>query len=114
MHFKNIIVYIFFITISITSAQEGKKTLFTVADQPVYVDEFLKVFNKNRDIFVEENKKSIEEYLDLYINYKLKLKQAYDLKYDTVSNYRKELSQYRDQLIAPYLKDSKITGALVE
>ncbi len=114
MHFKNIITYILLLGFITVNAQERKNILFTVVDQPVYVDEFMKVFNKNRDIVVEENKKSIEEYLELYINYKLKLRQAYDLKYDTVSVYKKELAQYRTQLIAPYLKDSEITNALVQ
>jgi len=114
MHFKNIIIYILLIGYCTVSAQDRKEILFTVEDQPVFVNEFMRVFNKNRDIVVEENKKSIDEYLELYINYKLKLKQAYDLKYDTISVYKKELAQYRAQLIAPYLKDSEITNALVQ
>ena len=114
MNFKNILIFILIVSFYTVDAQERNDIIFTVEDQPVYSNEFLKVFNKNRDIVVEENKKSIEEYLELYINYKLKLKQAYDLKYDTVSVYKKELSQYREQLIAPYLKDSKITDDLVK
>jgi peptidyl-prolyl cis-trans isomerase SurA len=94
-------------------AQKNKEILFTVDKEPVYSDEFLKIFNKNRDIVEEENKKSIEEYLELYINYKLKLKQAYSLSLDTVSSYRKELKKYRSRLVAPYLKDSKVTDALL-
>ena len=80
MNFKNIVIYIFFFSLSYISAQQNKKALFTVEDKPVYSDEFMKVFNKNREIVADENKKTIEEYLELYINYKLKLKQAYDLK----------------------------------
>ena len=114
MHFKNIIIYILLIGYCALSAQNRKDILFTVEDQPVYVNEFMRVFNKNRDIVVEENKKSIDEYLELFINYKLKLKQAYDLKYDTIGVYQKELAQYKAQLIAPYLKDSEITNALVQ
>jgi len=114
MHFKNILILIFLLSLMHLHGQQRKSLLFTVADQPIYTDEFIEVFNKNRDIVTEENKKTIEEYLELYINYKLKLKQAYDLKYDTVSTYKKELAQYREQLIAPYLTDSKITNALVE
>ena len=113
MHFKNIIIYILLIGYCTLSAQNRKDILFTVEDQPVFVNEFMRVFNKNRDIVVEENKKSIDEYLELFINYKLKLKQAYDLKYDTIGVYQKELAQYKAQLIAPYLKDSEITNALV-
>ncbi len=114
MHFKNILTFIFFLSLSYLNAQQRKEVLFTVTNNPVYTDEYIKVFNKNRDIVSEENKKSIDEYLELYINYKLKLKQAYDLKYDTVSTYKKELSKYREQLILPYLTDSKITGNLVK
>ncbi len=114
MSFKNLTI-ILFLAIGIhTQAQSKKNILFTVVDTPVTIDEFNQVFNKNRDIVAEENKKSIEEYLELYINYKLKLKQAYALKYDTVSAYKKELNSYREQLITPYLTDSKITDALVK
>ena len=113
MNFKNILIFIFILGLECTHAQKRKKVLFTVANQPVYTDEFMKVFNKNRDIVAEENKKSIEEYLELYINYKLKLKQAYDLKYDTISAYKKELAKYKEQLTAPYLTDSKFTDKLV-
>lgn len=115
MHFiKNIVIISILLNINFINAQEHKKVLFTVAGQPVFAKEFIKVFNKNRDIVSEENKKSIKEYLELYINYKLKLKQAYDLKYDTISSYKKELAQYRDQLIMPYLTDNKITNKLVK
>ncbi len=47
------------------------------------------------------------------MNYKLKLKQAYQLQLDTVSSYKQELKKYKEQLIAPYLKDSKVTEFLV-
>jgi len=114
MHFRNILIFTFLLSLGCINAQQRKRVLFTVDNQPVYTDEFVKVFNKNREIVTEENKKSIEEYLELYINYKLKLKQAYDLKYDTISTYKKELAQYREQLITPYLTDSKITDELVE
>lgn len=114
MHFKNTLIFIFFLSLGYLNAQQQKKVLFTIANEPVYTDEFIKVFNKNRDIVAEENKKSIEEYLELYINYKLKLKQAYDLKYDTVSAYKKEFAKYKEQLIAPYLIDNNAADALVK
>ncbi|HBS12851.1 MAG TPA: peptidylprolyl isomerase [Flavobacteriaceae bacterium] len=113
MNFKPLFIVLFLISIC-SQAQTKKNTLFTVVNTPVSIDEFNKVFNKNRDIVAEENKKSIEDYLELYINYKLKLKQAYELKYDTISVYKKELNSYREQLITPYLTDSKITDDLVK
>ncbi|MCB0473863.1 MAG: peptidylprolyl isomerase, partial [Flavobacteriaceae bacterium] len=85
-------VFLFFLLVNIftLSAQSKKDVLLTVAGDKVYADEFIRVFKKNRDIVADENKKTIDEYLDLFINYKLKLKQAYDLRYDTVSSYKKE------------------------
>jgi len=95
-------------------SQKKQSVLFTVDKEPVTTTEFLEVFNKNRDIVDDENKKTIEEYLELYINYKLKLKQAYELQLDTVASYQKELKKYREQLIQPYLKDDKVTESLVK
>jgi len=103
-----------FVLLTIQSySQKKQEVLFTVDKEPVSTEEFLKVFNKNRDIVDEENKKTVEEYLELYINYKLKLKQAYQLQLDTVSSYKRELKNYKEQLIVPYLKDSKVTEFLI-
>jgi len=114
MRFRNLFIIVFLVISNFIVAQQRKDVLFTVVDEPVYTDEFNKVFNKNRDIVSDENKKTVEEYLELYINYKLKLRQAYDLKYDTVRKYKEELAKYREQLIEPYLKDNKTTRALVK
>jgi len=106
------IAFLFFTLQSFS--QKNSDVLFTVDKEPVTTTEFLTVFNKNRDIVEEDNKKSIEEYLELYINYKLKLKQAYELKLDTIPSYVKELKKYRAQLIVPYLKDDNVTASLVK
>ncbi len=104
-----------FVFLAIQSySQKKQEVLFTVDKEPVTTEEFLKVFNKNRDVVDEDNKKTIEEYLELYVNYKLKLKQAYQLQLDTVSSYKQELKKYKEQLIAPYLKDSKVTEFLIK
>ncbi len=113
MILKKITAVVFILFFLQVKAQKTKEILFSIDKEPIYTTEFLKVFNKNRDIVDEENKKSIEEYLDLYVNYKLKLKQAYALGLDTLATYKKELNKYREQLIAPYLKDSKVTASLV-
>lgn len=107
-------LYIALFSTTIINAQLEKKVLFTVDKNAVQVDEFLRVFNKNRDIVAEENKKTVEEYLELYINYKLKLLQAHQLKLDTLPNYINELKKYREQLIKPYLKDAKVTNAIIK
>lgn len=105
---------IFFVISGLLNAQKKQQVLFTVDNTPVTTAEFLRVYNKNKDIVAKENKKTIEEYLELYINYKLKLKQAYELKLDTNRSYKRELEKYKQQLIQPYLKDANVTKALVK
>ena len=51
--------------------------------------------------------------VDLFINYKLKLKQAYALQIDTTSSYQSEIKKYRDQLALPYMQDQKHRDSIV-
>ena len=91
-----------------------KKVLMTIGDQPVTVKEFTDVYNKNnlKDEIVE--KKSIDEYLDLFINFKMKVMEAYEMKLDTNSKFKKELNGYRKQLAKPYFTNEEISEELVE
>jgi peptidyl-prolyl cis-trans isomerase SurA len=111
---KKIIIALVICVILPLNAQNKKdKVLLTIENKPVYVSEFLRVYNKNKEVVSQENKKDINEYLDLFINYKLKLRQAYDLKLDTVPSYIKEFTKYKEQLIEPFLKDRNVTDNLV-
>ena len=65
-------------------------------------------------ILVVNNKKSIKDYLDLYINYKLKLAEARSLGYDKKESYLNEYEGYKEQLIKNYLTDKKITEELLQ
>ena len=73
----------FFIVLSLfinfSFAQLENNILFKVNDSLVSVDEFNRVYNKNIDLIDENNQKDFESYLELFINYKLKLAEAYDL-----------------------------------
>ena len=100
--------------ISMNSQCKKGKVLFTIENNPVYTSEFLHVYNKNKDVVSEENKKSIEEYLELFVNYKLKLREAYELKLDTIPSYRSEFNKYKNQLIEPFLKDRSVSDRLVK
>lgn len=73
-----------------------------VNGQPVPRSEFEYNFNKNNSEGVLD-KKSVEEYAQLFINYKLKVFAALDNHLDTLSSYQKEFRQYRDQQIRPLL-----------
>jgi len=74
--------------------------IMTVNGQPVPRSEFEYSYNKNNSEGVID-KKSVEEYVDLFINYKLKVCAALDAKIDTLSSFKAEFAQYRDQQLLP-------------
>ncbi len=91
-----------------------KKVLMTIADEQVTVKEFMDVYGKNNVNNEVIDKKSLEEYLDLYINFKLKVKEAETLKMDTAQAFIKELEGYRKQLAKPYFTNEKVSEALLQ
>jgi len=102
------------ITLHINAQSNTKEVLFTVDNEPVYVSEFLRVYNKNLDLVQDESQKDVDEYLSLFITYKLKLKEAKALKLNEKSSYLSELNTYKNQLTKNYLYDNKVTDELVE
>lgn len=89
-------------------------TLFTVNKKPVTTEEFIYLYKKNHQHKPEEfTREKIEEYLNLFINYKLKVKEALARGMDTSSTFRKEYQTYREELLKPYMPDSKVVDSLV-
>ena len=83
-----------------TYAQKADPIIMTVAGVDVPRSEFEYSYNKNNTDGVID-KKTIEEYVDLFINYKLKVQAALDAKYDTLTSFKTEFAQYRDQQVLP-------------
>jgi len=103
------------LTGSVALAQKSKKeVLFTVNDKPYYTDEFLRVYNKNLDLVKDESQKDLDQYLELFIGYKLKINKAHKLGLENGQGYQNELKQYRGQLAKGYLSDSKVTKELID
>ena len=86
-------------------AQESP-VLLTVGGDPVTVDEFERIYKKNNNE-ASLNKQTPEEYLELFINFKLKVKEAEALGMDTTTKFINELEGYRVQLAKPYLTDEE-------
>lgn len=77
--------------------------LFTVAGQPVAAGEFIYLYGKNNQPKgAEITPASIEEYLKLYIRFKLKVREAYRQGLDTTQSFRKEYGTYREELRKPF------------
>ena len=92
---------------------EGNDTLMLVGKTPVTVSEFEYVYKKNNQ-YGAEDKKTFDEYLALYENFKLKVVEAESLGLDTTENFRRELLGYRNQLKSLYLTDTQKFNEFVE
>jgi len=103
-------IHIVFFSFSFLSFSQFNETdiLFSVNDEPVLAGEFIRVYNKNIDLVEDESQKDVDNYLQLYINYKLKLSEAYSRELHKNDNYRKELKKYTNQLESTFLTD-KVT-----
>ena len=95
-------------------SQKKSKTLVTINDSKITVADFKKVYEKNLAAIDNEESKNVPYNLDLFINYTLKVKEAYQLKLDTLPSYIKEIETYRNQLSAPYLQDKSFTENLIK
>lgn len=91
-----------------------KEVLFTIDNKSYYTDEFSRVYNKNLDLVKDESQKDLNQYLDLFIGYKLKINKAYKLGLQDGQQYQAELKSYRTQLSKNYTSDSKVTKELIE
>ena len=113
---KRLSVIIFLLGCGLTTmAQKGGELIFTVGGDSVWGAEFERVYSKNNK--VDQKKPTIaelEEYRDLYVKFKLKVKEAYRLQMDTNPAYVKELAGYRKQLAQPYLTDQEVTEGLMK
>jgi len=96
------------------NAQENSSVLLQIGDENVSAEEFWAIYQKNSRINQESEKTSIDEYLDLYINFKLKVKEAKDAKMDTAAAFVKELEGYRKQLVKPYLVNEEVNEQTVK
>ena len=103
-------IYIVFFSFSLVSFSQfnERDVLFNVNNDSVLAGEFIRVYNKNIDLIKDESQKDVDNYLQLYINYKLKLSEAYSRELHKNDNYKKELKKYTKQLESAFLTD-KVT-----
>ena len=88
--------------------------LFTVNGEPVKVSEFNYIYTKTNGPKADFSQASLDEYLDLYVRFKLKVQKAKEMQLDTIPALQKELEGYRRQLANSYLVDREVTDKLVE
>jgi peptidyl-prolyl cis-trans isomerase SurA len=88
-------------------------TLFSIASEPVTTDEFIYLYKKNHQAKEDFTQQKIDEYLTLFVNFKLKVKEARVRGIDTTAAFIKEYDSYKEELKKPYLPEGKIIDSLV-
>jgi len=97
-HLLTIVLLLFPILIF---AQNNDPVIMTINGKSIKKSEFDSIYNKNNNEDVIE-KKSLEEYIDLFKNFKLKVAEAEAQGLDTTASFRSELAEYRSQIAKPY------------
>lgn len=95
--------------------QSGPELLFSVNNRPVSTSEFIHLFKKNHQNQNEDyTRQKVEEYLDLFINFKLKVEEARSRGIDTTKAFINEFNTYKEELRRPYLPEGKMLDSLVK
>lgn len=94
-------------------SQSADSVLMTINGEEITKSEFEYVYNKNNSNASVE-KKSVDEYIDLFVNFKLKVAEAKAQKLDETQNFKDEFKNYREQLAAPYFIEEDLEHALIE
>jgi len=96
----------------ILSSQQKDQVILTIDNHNITKAEFLRIYSKN-NAKNNPDSKSVREYMEMFINYKLKVIEAEHQGFDTVSSFVSEFKNYRDQLSKPYLEDKTTTDNLM-
>ena len=91
---------------TMAGAQTSDPVVMTVNGQNVTRSEFEYSYNKNNGDDVIE-KTTVEQYVPLFVNYKLKVAAALDARLDTLASFKVEFAKYRDQQVRPTIVTSE-------
>jgi len=99
--------------LSVLSAQNRNEVLFSVGEDKVTTSEFISTFTKNNSLS-NATESELRDYLDLFINFKLKVRDGLDAKIDTLPPFKRELASYKSQSAQSYLVDKEVTDKLLQ
>ena len=117
MHKQFFALFLSLLFVANLSAQDSEEIIFSVGEENVTRTEFKYIYEKNNSISKDEKlytKESLEEYLELYVKFKLKVHEAKAQGLDTTEKFLKEFMTYRSQLAEPYLRDKNVSEALIK
>ena len=108
----NLFFILFFLCSYLSYSQQTDKILVNIGNEVITVEEFVLSFQKNNQLS-RASEKELREYLDLYINFRLKVKEGKALQIDTAINFQKEFAAYRKQSAQQYLIDKDVSERLI-
>ncbi|WP_242923445.1 peptidylprolyl isomerase [Pontibacter liquoris] len=119
MRSNHLFVAASFVLLAGCTASKNSKTkepvIATLGSEPISTAEFRYVYEKNNGGNADAyTSKSVTDYLDLYTNFKLKVKEAESRGLDTTTAFKRELEGYKEQLAQPYLTEKSVTDQLVK
>lgn len=103
----------FLVVLGSVMAQQNDPVLMKINGNPVLKSEFEYIYNKNNSNN-SLDKKTLDEYVDLFVNFKLKVEEAKAQGLDTTKAFVDELAGYRSQLTKPYLTDSNVDELVLQ
>jgi len=92
------------LSLSLNAQDYQDEVLMTIGNNKITAGEFERIYQKNNNESMTQ-KQTPEEYLDMFINFKLKVIEAENLGMDTTKAFLDEYNSYRAQLARPYLAD---------
>jgi peptidyl-prolyl cis-trans isomerase SurA len=109
-----VFLFAFVMTVGLQAQKKDNPVVFEINGKKIYKSEFMREFlrsigkdtNAAPTACTYEKRQALEEYVDLYVNYRAKLEDAFAQGLDTMPDMVKELKGYRNELAAPYLIDS--------
>nr|WP_320021625.1 peptidylprolyl isomerase [uncultured Draconibacterium sp.] len=104
-----------FVVVTLQAVAQPAEPLLTIDEHKISKDEFEYIYNKNNsNLYADADRKTPKEYLELFINFKLKVVEAENLKMDTSQTFINELAGYREEIAAPYLTDIEFNEQQIE
>lgn len=94
-------------------ASEDDPVLMTIGNNYIKKSEFEYIYNKNRNL-TANSERSLDDYVEMFVNYKLKVEEAYKLNYQLRPKYMDEYDKYENQIMVPYMRDEESENALLQ
>lgn len=111
---KGILSLLIILTSWLSICAQDDPVLMTIDGKSVNLSEFTYIYEKNNGKSADYSRESINEYLDLFTKFKLKVSKAKELKLDTISSLKEELAGYRKQLASSYMKEKELSERLIQ